>query len=136
MIRARPYSQRFIDSEIQKIRDSDVFVALADYAYIQDLFVGGHYVRRQINLAVEMGKPVLLAFEARTPEVIRRRVRSYFRRIDTEMSFDSRNVQDRQRIIREAEAILQKLYPDEDHPKAQPIDAFNDPMHGLERIGK
>lgn len=135
MSRINPYSKKFMDSELQKVRDSVIFVALADDEYAYDLFIDEHYIRRQANLAIELKKPVFLALEKRLSVMTKRKVRSFFPKIDKEIEYDRTSVSHREMIMEHIEQLLQALFPEDEQPKGNPTDAFNDPMHGLERIG-
>jgi len=133
--RKNPYSKKFIDAELKKVEDSVIFVALVDRAYSIDLLTQGHYVQRQVMLAVQMRKPVFLALEMHLPTGVKNMVRSYFPKIDKEIEYDGRYASERSRVMQSIEDLLQELFPEDEKPKANLTDAFNDPMHGLERIG-
>lgn len=135
MTRINPYSTRFINAELKKVRDGEIFIALANRDYVRDIFMKGHYVNRQALLANQLKKPVLIAFDQSLPLVLVQRVRSAFWKISKEIYYNPDNASERNRIMEAVEELLQELFPDDENPKANPTDAFNDPMHGLERIG-
>lgn len=135
MNKINPYSNRFINAELKKVREGEVFIALADHDYAKEIFMKGHYINRQALLANQLKKPILIAYDRSLPLALIERVRSAFWKIEREIYFNPEDATERNRIMEAVELLLQKLHPEEESPEANPTDAFNDPMHGLERIG-
>jgi hypothetical protein len=129
------YSPAFIKKELASVKDSVVFVALADLEYVQGLLSEGHYINRQGKLAIKLHKPVLIAFEKRVSNILRHRVISFFPTVEKVLTYDGTNILSRKTIISAAEDILHRLYPEENNPIGSAIDAFDDPGAGLHRIG-
>lgn len=136
MRKINPYDPSFINAELKKVREGEIFIALADLEYAHELYQPGHYLNRQASLAVALKKPILIAFDRNLPLILKQRVRSRFPRIEREIEYNRNDASERERIMEAVEEMLQELHPEEDKPEANPTDAFNDPMHGLDRIGR